>query len=53
MLCNPHLRSLLLEVDSSDQPGQAIRKAMEVPIFSEFAEECLKICGLRNDDKEL
>ena len=52
MLCNPHLRTLLLEVDSSDQPGHAIRKAMEVPIFSEFAEVCLRTCGLRNDDEE-
>lgn len=50
MLANPHLRQLLLEIDSSGNRQQAVRRAMAIPVFVEFADECLRICGLREDD---
>lgn len=43
MLDNPHLQDELLRVDSSENPGKDVHKAMLEPIFGEFADECLKI----------
>lgn len=48
MLANPHLCHLLVELDGSSSPQQAVRKAMNIPVFVEFADECLRICGLRD-----
>ena len=50
MLANPHLRQLLMELDASPAPQQALRRAMNIPVFTEFADECLRICGLRDTD---
>ena len=50
MLANPHLRPLLLEIDSSANRQQALQRAMRLPVFVEFADECLRVCGLRDDD---
>lgn len=50
MLANRHLRQLLLEIDGSANQQQAVRRAMNIPVFVEFADECLRICGLRDDD---
>ncbi len=44
MLANRHLRDLLVEVDRSRDPQQALQKAMNIPVFVEFADECLKQC---------
>ena len=48
MLHNHHLRQLLIELDQSEDPGSLLIKAMEIPIFTEFADECLRICGLQD-----
>ena len=48
MLHNHHLRQLLIELDQSKEPGSLLIKAMEIPIFTEFADECLRICGLED-----
>ena len=48
MLHNNHLRQLLIELDQSEEPGSLLIKAMEIPIFTEFADECLRICGLQD-----
>ena len=45
MLCNPHLRTVLTGLDKHPDPASILDRLMEVPIFKEFADECLKICG--------
>lgn len=42
LLCNPHLRQFIREVDSSSNPWKAMKIAMLEPLFIEFANECLK-----------
>lgn len=51
MLCNPHLRRLLLEIHESHDPQLSVQKAMNIPVFVEFADECLKICGFDEEQK--
>eukprot|EP00730_Choanoeca_flexa_P000766 TRINITY_DN10327_c0_g3_i1.p1 TRINITY_DN10327_c0_g3~~TRINITY_DN10327_c0_g3_i1.p1 ORF type:complete len:142 (+),score=22.76 TRINITY_DN10327_c0_g3_i1:159-584(+) len=46
MLSNRHLRRLLDEVDTSTNPTESVKAAMEIAIFREFADECLKHCGI-------
>lgn len=43
LLCNPHLRQLLQSIDSADTKDDAMRTAMQEPLFTEFADQCLKI----------
>jgi len=43
ILCNKHLRALLLAIDQSSNPSDAMQQAMLEPIFVEFADECLKV----------
>ncbi|KAJ9592382.1 hypothetical protein L9F63_015950 [Diploptera punctata] len=43
ILKNQHLRELLTSIDNSSNPGQAMKLAMQEPLFVEFADECLKI----------
>lgn len=43
LLHNPHLRNLMMSVDSSEDKAQAMRKAMQEPLFVEFANQCLQI----------
>ncbi|XP_066275660.1 zinc finger HIT domain-containing protein 3-like [Branchiostoma lanceolatum] len=43
LLCNPHLQRMVREVDSSDDPEVAMQKAMQEPIFVEFADQCLRV----------
>lgn len=43
ILRNPHLRSLLREVDSAENAWRAISAAMNEPLFLEFADEILKV----------
>eukprot|EP00047_Mylnosiga_fluctuans_P005060 m.238163 g.238163 ORF g.238163 m.238163 type:complete len:77 (-) comp13259_c0_seq1:145-375(-) len=50
-LSNPHLRQLLQEIDSAPNPTQALKEAMSIPIFIEFADACLATCGLDIVDK--
>jgi hypothetical protein len=45
-LANPHLRALLLEIDRAPDAELALRKAMAIPIFTEFANACLAVCGV-------
>lgn len=48
MLANPYLRHLLVELDTSSTPQQALRRAMNIPVFVEFVDQCLRMCGLRD-----
>uniref|UniRef100_A0A4W6EPM3 Zinc finger HIT domain-containing protein 3 n=1 Tax=Lates calcarifer TaxID=8187 RepID=A0A4W6EPM3_LATCA len=43
LLCNPHLRQLLRSVDSADSKDDAMKAAMQEPLFVEFSDQCLKI----------
>ncbi len=43
MLCNKHLRQLLLEVDKAKDKAAMIEGLMQEPIFVEFADQCLAI----------
>ncbi|XP_073697499.1 zinc finger HIT domain-containing protein 3-like [Garra rufa] len=43
LLRNPHLRRLMMSVDSSKDKGKAMKDAMQEPLFVEFADQCLKI----------
>ena len=45
-LRNPHVRRLLREIDSSHNPVHDLRTAMAMPVFVEFADACLAVCGV-------
>ncbi|XP_078480787.1 LOW QUALITY PROTEIN: zinc finger HIT domain-containing protein 3-like [Lampetra planeri] len=49
LLRNPHLRQLLKSVDSSVDKQQAMKAAMQEPLFAEFSDQCLKI--VENEEK--
>ena len=34
---------MIREIDSSEDPGKLLSQAMQIPIFTEFADECLRI----------
>ncbi|KAL3274572.1 hypothetical protein HHI36_015954 [Cryptolaemus montrouzieri] len=42
LLENPHLRNLLKTINESDIPEDIMQKAMQEPLFTEFADVCLK-----------
>ena len=44
MLENAHLRDMLKSIYQSPNPEHKLGDALDIPIFSEFADECLKIC---------
>lgn len=43
VLCNPHLRQLLRSIDSADNKYDAMKSAMQEPLFVEFSDRCLKL----------
>nr|XP_057942911.1 zinc finger HIT domain-containing protein 3 [Doryrhamphus excisus] len=43
LLRNPHLRQLLRAVDSADSKEEAMKAAMQEPLFVEFSDQCLKV----------
>lgn len=45
VLRNPHLRQLLRTIDSADGKEDAMKAAMQEPLFVEFSDCCLKIVG--------
>lgn len=51
MLCNKHLRKLLLEVEGAgpkpSSKEHTLDRLMQFPIFAEFADACLQVCGVR------
>ncbi|XP_017268043.1 zinc finger HIT domain-containing protein 3 [Kryptolebias marmoratus] len=55
LLCNPHLRRLLRSVDGAERKDEAMKAAMQEPLFVEFSDQCLKIVeneasGFTSDD---
>uniref|UniRef100_UPI0037E750AC zinc finger HIT domain-containing protein 3 n=1 Tax=Semicossyphus pulcher TaxID=241346 RepID=UPI0037E750AC len=51
LLCNPHLRQLLRSIDGGDSKSDAMKAAMQEPLFVEFSDRCLKI--VENEAKSL
>nr|XP_039272579.1 zinc finger HIT domain-containing protein 3-like [Styela clava] len=45
LLKNPHLRTILCEMDKSGCKEEHLSNLMQEPIFVEFADECLKTIG--------
>jgi len=43
VLQNHNLREVILHIDHAQKPDIAIAKAMQEPIFTEFADHCLAI----------
>ncbi|XP_046355985.2 zinc finger HIT domain-containing protein 3-like [Haliotis rufescens] len=43
LLQNPHLRVMMSALVGADNPGKLMEDAMKEPIFTEFADECLKV----------
>ncbi|XP_078081109.1 zinc finger HIT domain-containing protein 3 isoform X2 [Mustelus asterias] len=43
LLCNPHLKQLLLTVDKAEDKESIMKTVMQEPIFVEFADQCLQI----------
>uniref|UniRef100_A0A671L629 Zinc finger HIT domain-containing protein 3 n=1 Tax=Sinocyclocheilus anshuiensis TaxID=1608454 RepID=A0A671L629_9TELE len=55
LLRNPHLRRLMMSVDSAEDKAKATKDAMQEPLFVEFADQCLKMIEpteAENDDDE-
>ncbi|XP_061596099.1 zinc finger HIT domain-containing protein 3 [Cololabis saira] len=51
LLCNPHLRQLLRSVDSADSKDEAMKAAMQEPLFVEFSDQCMKV--IENESETL
>ena len=49
MLCNPHLRQMMTSLVHSGNPGSQLEKAMQEPIFTEFADTCLSVIDNKTD----
>ena len=43
MLGNPHLRRIIKSLDTSSSPQTDMEAAMQEPIFTEFADQCLSL----------
>lgn len=55
LLRNPHLRQLMMSVDSAENKAKAMKNAMQEPLFVELADQCLKIIEpteTENDDDD-
>ena len=53
MLHNKHLREMMKEIDSSQDPGKLLSRAMQIPIFTEFVDECLHIVEPQDDESKM
>lgn len=49
LLTNHHLRNLLVTVDDAKNAEEIMQKAMQEPIFVEFADACLKVVDSKNE----
>jgi hypothetical protein len=43
LLQNPHLQTMMLNLDKSEGPASSTEKAMHEPIFQEFVDACLNV----------
>lgn len=42
ILRNKHLQQMIADIDRSSSPNEDLKTAMQIPIFTEFVDECLK-----------
>lgn len=42
---------MIREIDSTEDPGKLLGQAMQIPIFTEFADECLRIVEPQDESK--
>lgn len=52
LLANPHLRKFIKEVHGSRNPSNAMKVAMQEPLFVEFADECMRVVDPSEDLNE-
>ena len=53
LLANPHLREFLTVLDSSEEKGRLMRRAMKEPLFIEFVDACLEVIDPESGGREL
>lgn len=53
MLHNKHLREMIKEIDSSEDPGKLLGQAMQIPIFTEFVDECLRTVEPQDENENM
>merc|ERR1712096_482746 len=53
LLANPHLREFLTVLDSSEEKGRLMRRAMREPLFIEFVDACLEVIDPEGGGREL
>ena len=51
MLHNKHLREMIKEIDSSEEPDKLLVQAMQFPIFTEFVDECFRVVEPQDENK--
>lgn len=51
MLHNKHLREMIKEIDSSEDPDKLLVQAMQFPIFTEFVDECFRVVEPQDENK--
>ena len=49
MLENRHIREIIKNIDEKNDPGEELESAMRLPIFTEFANECLNTVKRKPD----
>ncbi len=50
MLVNKHLRQILKNIDQQENGEDELDSAMKLPLFAEFANECLKLVDDRPEE---
>ena len=51
MLFNKHLKEMIKEIDASQNPEKLLTNAMQIPIFTEFVDACLRIVEPQEDQE--
>lgn len=51
LLYNPHLRSLLQQIDVAHNASLTMTAAMQEPLFTEFANACLQVVEPMTDEE--
>ncbi|KAJ8974531.1 hypothetical protein NQ317_009098 [Molorchus minor] len=52
LLANSHLKSLLHVIDEAKDAEEIMQKAMQEPLFVEFADACLKVVDPQSEEEK-
>ena len=44
LLCNTNLQKLIEDINQSSNPQELLEKAMSLPLFRDFADQCIAHC---------